>query len=469
MQFASTTPLVCTVNGSTLTLVSAGTCSVSASQTGSSTYTAASDVTRSFTVAQATQSITFGSPGNQTMGTTPPALSGSASSGLAVQFTSSTPSVCTVSGTTLTLVSAGSCAVTASQAGNSTYAAASPVAQSVTVALAAQTITFTSPGNQTMGTAPAALSATASSGLTVQLASTTPSVCTVSGTTLTLVSAGTCSITASQAGNGSYSAATAINRSVTVAQATQSISFTQPAAQYLGVTPSALSATATSGLTVQFSTSTSSVCTVSGTTLTLVSPGTCIITASQPGDNTYAAAPTQPKSFFVVGTQTITFASPGNKTIGTTPAALAATASSGLTVQFASSTTAVCTVSGTTLTLVSAGTCTITASQAGSSTYSAASPVSQTFTVAAASGPSAANGKVLYNQLGGTANKSCATSSCHTTQPARGINAVLNGANNPTLIARAISSNTGNMGTLSGVFTSPQLADIAAYLAQPNL
>jgi hypothetical protein len=211
------------------------------------------------------------------------------------------------------------------------------------------------------------------------------------------------------------------------------------------------------------------VCTVSGTTLTLVAPGTCIITASQTGDTTYAAAPTQPKSFFVVGTQTINFAYPGNQTIGTTPAALSATATSGLTVQFTSSTSAVCTVSGTILTLVSAGTCTVTASQPGSSTYSAATPVSQSFTVAAASGPSAANGKVLYNTAGGTANKSCATSSCHTNQPARNINAVLNGANNPTLIGQAIANNVGNMGTLRGVFTASQLADIAAYLAQPGL
>ncbi len=468
VQFASNTPLVCTVSGNTLTLVSAGTCSVSGSQAGSSTYTAAPTVTQSFSVAQATQAISFTSPGNQTMGSSPSALYATATSGLPVQFASNTPSVCTVNGTTLTLVSAGTCTITASQTGNSTYAAATPFAQSVAVALATQTLTFASPGNQTMGTAPTALSATATSGLTVQFASSTPSVCTVSGNTLTLASAGTCTITASQPGNNSYSAATVATRSVTVVQATQTISFTQPPDQYLNVTPTALSATATSGLTVQFSTSSSAVCTVSGATLTLVSPGTCIITASQPGNSIYAAAPTQPKSFFVVGTQSITFSSPGNQILGTTPAALSASATSGLSVQFTSSTASICTVSGTTLTLVASGTCTITASQSGSSTYSAATPVSQSFTVAAG-GISAANGKVLYNQVGGTASKSCASVGCHTTRPAQNVNAVLNGANKPNVIAGAISNNTGQMGSLRGVFTSSQLADIAAYLATPNL
>lgn len=48
----------------------------------------------------------------------------SASSGLSVTFDSATPLVCTVSGTTLTLRSVGTCTVNASQAGNANFAAA---------------------------------------------------------------------------------------------------------------------------------------------------------------------------------------------------------------------------------------------------------------------------------------------------------------------------------------------------------
>jgi hypothetical protein len=41
-------------------------------------------------------------------------------------------------------------------------------------------------------------------------------VCTVSGTTVTLVATGTCTVQATQAGNTNYAAATPVNRSFTV-------------------------------------------------------------------------------------------------------------------------------------------------------------------------------------------------------------------------------------------------------------
>ena len=44
-------------------------------------------------------------------------------------------------------------------------------------------------------------------------------MCTVSGTALTLVAAGTCTITANQAGNTGYAAAAAVSRTFTVAAA----------------------------------------------------------------------------------------------------------------------------------------------------------------------------------------------------------------------------------------------------------
>jgi hypothetical protein len=81
----------------------------------------------------ATQTITFASPGNQTIGTPPPALAATASSGLPVVITSSTLGVCTVSGTTLTLVAAGTCNLTANQAGNATFAPAPAVIRTFTV------------------------------------------------------------------------------------------------------------------------------------------------------------------------------------------------------------------------------------------------------------------------------------------------------------------------------------------------
>jgi len=80
----------------------------------------------------------------------------------------------------------------------------------------AQTISFAAPATQTMGAAAAALSATASSGLPVSLASKTAAVCTLSGSTLVLVSAGTCSVEATQAGNAAWLAATPVTVSFSV-------------------------------------------------------------------------------------------------------------------------------------------------------------------------------------------------------------------------------------------------------------
>jgi len=173
------------------------------------------------------------------------------------------------------------------------------------VALTAQTITFANPGNQTMGTAPLQLAATSTSGLPVTLASTTPSVCTVTGTALTLMSAGTCTLTATQAGNASFAAATVVTNSLAIAAASvfvptaQTITFAAVPDQTMGVAPPTLVATSSAGLTVTFASTTPAVCSVSGTTLSLLAAGTCTVTANQSGSSTVAAAATASSTFVV--------------------------------------------------------------------------------------------------------------------------------------------------------------------------
>ncbi len=83
-------------------------------------------------IGNASQTVYFNNPGTQTVGSQL-ALSAMTSSGLMVSFTSTTPSICTVSGTTATLVAAGTCTIDASAGGNITYAPATQVAQSFTV------------------------------------------------------------------------------------------------------------------------------------------------------------------------------------------------------------------------------------------------------------------------------------------------------------------------------------------------
>ena len=69
--FASGTTAVCSVSGNTVTIVTGGTCTIRASQAGNTNYLAATQVSQSFTVAKANQTITFDALGPQTYGAPP--------------------------------------------------------------------------------------------------------------------------------------------------------------------------------------------------------------------------------------------------------------------------------------------------------------------------------------------------------------------------------------------------------------
>jgi hypothetical protein len=230
ITYASTTTSVCTVSGSKVSILTAGTCSLTANQAGNTTYAAAAQVTASVVINQATQTITFTALTAKIYGAALFTLSAKASSSLAITYASATTSVCTVSGSTVTLVGVGACTINANQAGNADFSAAPQVTQSFAVASEAQTITFSALAAKTYGAAPFALSAKASSGLSVVFTSATTSVCTVSGSTVTLVGVGTCTIDANQAGNADISAAPQVTQSFAVASEAQTITFSAVAA-----------------------------------------------------------------------------------------------------------------------------------------------------------------------------------------------------------------------------------------------
>ncbi len=146
VSYASSTSTVCTVSGSSVTTLAAGTCTIVASQAGNSVYAAATSVSQSFTVTatQQSQTITFGAIPTQTVGSKI-SVNATASSGLPVTFTVIQNGNCSVSGNVVTMLNAGNCGVVANQAGNASYTAASPVGQIVVVGNAAFTLTPASP------------------------------------------------------------------------------------------------------------------------------------------------------------------------------------------------------------------------------------------------------------------------------------------------------------------------------------
>lgn len=100
------------------------------------TYVASVDGTTgllSFGAPKQDQTITFGSLPAKTVADAPFQLTATASSGLTVSYTSSNTNVATVAGNTVTLVAEGTTTITASQAGDSSYNAAAPVAQILVV------------------------------------------------------------------------------------------------------------------------------------------------------------------------------------------------------------------------------------------------------------------------------------------------------------------------------------------------
>jgi hypothetical protein len=215
VTIVSDTSAVCTVSGDTVTLVAVGNCGLKATQGGNADYYGATAAYQHFKVTLAVQAITFANPGTQSYGT-PLTLIATASSGLAVSYTSTTTPVCTVSGNTASFVEPGSCTIKATQTGNADYAAATAVSQSFTVYRATQTITLPAIPATSLSAGTVTLTATASSGLPVSYSSSTTSVCTVSGTTVTLVAVGNCGLKATQSGNADYYAAPAAYQHFTV-------------------------------------------------------------------------------------------------------------------------------------------------------------------------------------------------------------------------------------------------------------
>jgi alpha-tubulin suppressor-like RCC1 family protein len=129
----SAQPLSSGIATCTVGILLAGTHSIAAIYQGTSGTLASTSSALSQVVNKLDQTITFNALTNK-IDTDPPfTVTASASSGLAVVFSSTTNSVCTVSGSTVTIVIAGTCTIAANQTGTADYNPAPQVTQSFTV------------------------------------------------------------------------------------------------------------------------------------------------------------------------------------------------------------------------------------------------------------------------------------------------------------------------------------------------
>jgi len=190
---------------------------LTASQSGNANFIAAPSLSQSVIIATGSQTIRFGSLGGATYGAAPIALSATSSAGLPVSFSSSATNIASISGNTLTINSAGSVKITATQSGNSFWAAAKPITQTLVIAKAPQSISFSIPPSIPFtngGLIP--LTGMASSGFPVSYKSGNPKVLTIAGTNCLITGRGTTTVVATQAGGANYLPAPVVTNTVNV-------------------------------------------------------------------------------------------------------------------------------------------------------------------------------------------------------------------------------------------------------------
>ena len=374
----------CSVTGNQVIVGAvAGTCSLSATQTGNATYSAAGLVTRSFSVRQ-TQTISFTPTATMFTTDAPSPLVATASSGLGVTFSSLDTGICTVSGSTLTLTRvAGACRVVAAQAGNGNFVAAPSVTRTLSIVKQSQLINLDPISDKLVTDQPFDVVVNTTSNLSVTL--TLSGDCSISARTVTLLGvAGECTVTAHQSGDATYLAAVTVSRTFLIQAISQAITLEPIPNKLITDLPFTVVATASSGLPVSFQAS--GVCEIFGDQIVLQQiTGVCTITATQAGNSMYAPAGLVTIDFAVINilkqTQSITIQPVLDIFVGIGPIQLFASASSNLPVSYATRTPAVCSISGAIVTPVGPGTCKLDVTQAGDTNYNPATPVVIEFVV----------------------------------------------------------------------------------------
>ena len=379
-----------------------GTCTITATRAADNNYSPQSGtkVVAISKAAQATLAIT--APASATFGAADAAITTTGGTGSGtVTFSAGSSTGCSIVGGKLHVTAGdGTCALTATQAADSNYAATTSAAYTVTPGKAASTITVTGSDSYTYNGSPqgpATVSRTGSTGaVTYSYVGTGSTSYDESATAPT--NAGSYSVTATVAADGNYAAKTSEAVTFTIAKKAASVTPSNASKVYQ-VTPAAdPTLTGTLNGFIAGDSITASYSRPEGD-----AAGTYTISAVLSPENKLAnySITYNTADFVIAGAvQTVTFDDPGAKTYGDEPFALSAAASSNLPVTFSSLTGEVCTVSGSTVTIVKAGTCSIRATQAGDGDNLAAASADQSFTVAKADAAVALDGLTVKYTAG---------------------------------------------------------------------
>jgi len=134
----ATTPAVCIASGFYVQIVGGGICTLTYQSEANTSYLASDLYKVSFEVIKDPQTINFAPVSTADIATKSLTLTATASSGGTVTYSTASPDNCSISGSTLNLLKAGNCVVTATQSGTSVLA---PVTASATITLTGTVVT----------------------------------------------------------------------------------------------------------------------------------------------------------------------------------------------------------------------------------------------------------------------------------------------------------------------------------------
>jgi hypothetical protein len=286
-----------TISGATITITGTGTVTVAADQDGNVDYLAAPEVTTSFIVAPALQTISkFAAIPNKIYGAAPFTITlPTASSQLPVTVTVLSGAA-TISSNTVTLTGVG----TVTLAANADFAPATQVTTSFIVSRSAQKLAaFATIPTQIFGESPFTVTPpVATSGLAATLfVASGPA--TISGDLVTITGVGTVKLGAMQNGDLDYLPAPEVYTSFATKEAQTISAFTTIPTQTLGEAPFTITLpTATSGLVVK-TVVLSGPARIIGNRIYLTGFGTVVLAANLGGNSTYAPAAQVTTSFLV--------------------------------------------------------------------------------------------------------------------------------------------------------------------------
>jgi hypothetical protein len=203
ITYASTTPTICSVSGNLVTPVSPGSCTITATKAASGVYgTVSASSTKIITpISQPALIFSISNLDLTSGAATFPVATGGAGGG-AITYTSNSPTICTVSGTTVTRVSPGTCLITATKAGSDAMGPVSAQAQFVIAPVTQAALVF--PASLSFNVNAATLPGVTGGSGNGAITYTASGACSLSGTTLTTNSTGTCTVTATKAAEGIY-------------------------------------------------------------------------------------------------------------------------------------------------------------------------------------------------------------------------------------------------------------------------